>query len=86
MEILDFPVHFVLDEEFNERALNPSYQDFSYYVFRKRTLWEIVRLDFYSKIYNTYSVGNDSVPKIILYYNHNIIGEHFLSKFCCDSL
>ena len=30
LEILDFPVHFVLDEEFNERALNPSYQDFSY--------------------------------------------------------
>ena len=30
LEILDFPVHFVLDEEFNEKALNPSYQDFSY--------------------------------------------------------
>ena len=30
LEILDFPVHFILDEEFNEKALNPSYEDFSY--------------------------------------------------------
>jgi len=30
LEILDFPVHFTLDEEFNERALNPIYEDFSY--------------------------------------------------------
>ena len=30
LEILDFPVHFILDEEFNEKALNPVYEDFSY--------------------------------------------------------
>ena len=30
LEILDFPVRFTLDEEFNERALNPIYEDFSY--------------------------------------------------------
>jgi len=30
LEILDFPVNFTLDEEFNERALNPIYEDFSY--------------------------------------------------------
>ena len=30
LEILDFPVHFILDEEFNEKALNPAYEDFSY--------------------------------------------------------
>ena len=30
LEILDFPVNFTLDEEFNEKALNPIYEDFSY--------------------------------------------------------
>ena len=30
LEILDFPVNFNLDEEFNEKALNPIYEDFSY--------------------------------------------------------
>ena len=30
LEILDFPVNFTLDEEFNEKSLNPIYEDFSY--------------------------------------------------------
>lgn len=30
LEILDFPVNFNLDEEFNEKSLNPIYEDFSY--------------------------------------------------------
>lgn len=30
LEILDFPINFTLDEEFNEKALNPIYEDFSY--------------------------------------------------------
>ena len=27
---MEFPVNFTLDEEFNEKALNPIYEDFSY--------------------------------------------------------
>jgi ABC-type molybdenum transport system ATPase subunit/photorepair protein PhrA len=27
---MEFPVNFTLDEEFNEKSLNPSYEDFSY--------------------------------------------------------
>lgn len=30
LDILDFSVNFTLDEEFNEKALNPIYDDFSY--------------------------------------------------------
>jgi len=30
LEILEFPVNFTLDQEFNEKALNPIYEDFSY--------------------------------------------------------
>lgn len=30
LEILEFSVNFTLDEEFNEKALNPIYEDFSY--------------------------------------------------------
>lgn len=30
LEIMDFPVNFILDEEFNEKALSPIYEDFSY--------------------------------------------------------
>lgn len=30
LEILDFPVNFNLNEEFNEKSLNPIYEDFSY--------------------------------------------------------
>jgi len=30
LEIMEFPVNFTLDEEFNEKSLNPIYEDFSY--------------------------------------------------------
>jgi len=30
LELMEFPVNFTLDEEFNEKALNPIYEDFSY--------------------------------------------------------
>ena len=30
MDLLDFSINFTLDEEFNEKALNPIYDDFSY--------------------------------------------------------
>ena len=30
LELLEFSVNFTLDEEFNEKALNPIYEDFSY--------------------------------------------------------
>jgi ABC-type multidrug transport system ATPase subunit len=30
LELLDFCINFNLDEEFNEKALNPIYEDFSY--------------------------------------------------------
>ena len=30
MTALDFPIHFMLDEEFNETVSSPMYQDFSY--------------------------------------------------------
>lgn len=30
LEIFEFPVNFTLDQEFNEKALNPVYEDFSY--------------------------------------------------------
>lgn len=30
LDLMEFPVNFTLDEEFNERSLNPSYEDFSY--------------------------------------------------------
>lgn len=30
LELLEFPINFSLDEEFNEKALNPIYEDFSY--------------------------------------------------------
>ena len=30
LDLLEFPVNFNLDQEFNERSLNPSYYDFSY--------------------------------------------------------
>ena len=30
LEMLEFSVNFTLDEEFNEKALNPIYEDFSY--------------------------------------------------------
>jgi DNA repair exonuclease SbcCD ATPase subunit len=30
LELLDFPINFSLDGEFNEKALNPIYEDFSY--------------------------------------------------------
>ena len=30
LDLMEFPVNFTLDEEFNEKALNPIYEDFSY--------------------------------------------------------
>ena len=30
LEIMEFPVNFTLDEEFNEKSFNPIYEDFSY--------------------------------------------------------
>jgi DNA repair exonuclease SbcCD ATPase subunit len=30
LDLLEFPVNFNLDQEFNEKSLNPSYHDFSY--------------------------------------------------------
>jgi DNA repair exonuclease SbcCD ATPase subunit len=30
LEIFEFPINFTLDQEFNEKALNPIYEDFSY--------------------------------------------------------
>jgi DNA repair exonuclease SbcCD ATPase subunit len=30
LDLLEFPINFTLDEEFNEKSLNPIYEDFSY--------------------------------------------------------
>lgn len=30
LDLMEFPVNFTLDEEFSEKSLNPSYEDFSY--------------------------------------------------------